>query len=319
MKNSSLFLFFGLLTFIQLTACSQEKELDCQALLREQPYMFRQRQQAGMNMDSVNHDYTILQECGNLDSIDGVIFQGPLIGQLLIAKLNKGGDSQEITYQSLIDLISEFKTEHTSDYQQLRTGTIARLEIENMPVKLTEFENIRPKLIATGMKEKDVEEFKVFLEKNQRNWTYKEAVKAFFYTQNPKPSTGKSLEFPIIETLEKALQEAGTAKKNCLIYFSGWTTVNARKFESQVLTDPKIQNTIKQNFIYKVAYVDDRNKLPDGSDIGKTNTKLQIEKFKSNTQPELYILSPDGKIIADWNYFDGTSSFISFLEKGIKN
>lgn len=139
----------------------------------------------------------------------------------------------------------------------------------------------------------------------------KEAEKT---TTSPKSQSTSSQ----LETLDKALTEAKATQKNCLIYFSCYACVNARKFEDQLLKDSTIQKTIQQHFIYKIAYVDDRNKFPDGSSKGTTYAKLQLEKFKSSSQPTLYILSPDGKIIASWSYEDEANTFQRFLEKGIK-
>lgn len=316
MKNSTLFCFFFLALFIQLTACSQEKEIDCQTLLSEQPYIFRERQQGNMNLDSVKHDYTVLQECGNLDSIDGTIFQGPVLGQLLVSHINKEDLNKPITYQVLIDLISKFKKDNGELYQKMRKGTIVRLEIEKMPVELSKFESIRSKLMTAGLTNEEINTFKSFLENHNKSWNYKQAIAAFAQSKNPS----SPMEFPKLENLDKMLIKSKAANKNCLLYFSCYGCVNARKFEDQVLTNPEIQEFIKSNFIYEVAYTDDRQKLPGETKTnGEKYTQLQKEKFNSVYQPVLYILSPDGETIAGWSYEDGTDAFKSFLEKGIGN
>lgn len=318
MKNSIPFLFFGFLILIQLTACSQNKEFDCQALSSQMPYIFRARQQGNMNMDSVKYDYTVLQECGNLDSIDGILFQGPILGQLLISSTNEQDIPQEITYQVLIDLISEFKADKEGIYQELRNGTIVRLEIEKTPVELSKFESMRSKLNAAGLTNEQMNSFKSFLVANDKRWNYKEAVIAFFQSQNSTTRSSKPLDFPKLESLEKLFAEAKKVNKNCLVYFSGYACVNARRFESQVLTNPEIQQLIQENFIYAVALVDDRQKAPGETQTkGEMNIQLQKQKFNSVSQPVLYLLSSDGKIISSWSYQDGENTFKSFLEKGI--
>ncbi|MNJ84618.1 hypothetical protein D3C87_20750 [compost metagenome] len=316
MKNTAILPFFVLLLFIQLTACSQEKEQDCKTLLNQQPYIFRQGQQQTMNLDSVKHDYNVLQECGNLDSIDGMIFQGPVLAQLLVS--NKTELNDLITYQALIDLISTFKNENGELYQKMRKGTIVRLEIEKMPVELSKFEAIRSKLITAGLTNEEIDTFKSFLETQNKSWNYKEAITAFGQSQNPAASSNQPLVFPELQTLEKLLADAKTKNKNGLLYFSCYGCVNARKFEDQLLKDSRIQKTIQQHFVYKIAYVDNRQKLPgETKTIGEKYTELQKETFKSVSQPILYILSPDGKIIASWSYEDGANTFQSFLEKGM--
>ena len=114
------------------------------------------------------------------------------------------------------------------------------------------------------------------------------------------------------------LKEGKNAGKNCLIFFSGWGCVNSRKFEQQVLTNTEIQQTIQDHFIYKVAYVDERTKTNNGSGtVGDAHIKLQIDKFKSSAQPVLYIVTPEGKILASWDYTTGYDQFPEFLEKGL--
>lgn len=318
MKNSTTFLFFCLVLLSQLTACSQENENECKTLLNQQPYIFKQRQQSNMNIDSVKQDYIVLQECGNLDSIDAIIFQGPLLGQLLVAQTDKQ-EFNEITYQVLIDLITEFKKDKAEHYQKLRNVIIVNLEIERKPVELTEYESIRPKLKAAGLTNEEINAFKAFLDANNKTWNYKEAMTAFIQSKKTTASSTKPLDFPNLQTLEKLLEDAKTKNTNCLLYFSGYGCVNARKFESQALTNLEIQQFIRENFSYAVALVDDRQKLPGETKTnGEKYSQLQKQKFNTEAQPYLYILSPEGKIIAEWSYTDGINSFKDFLEKGMK-
>lgn len=136
----------------------------------------------------------------------------------------------------------------------------------------------------------------------------KEAKKS---TTSPK----SQFTFPQLETLDKALNEAKTAQRNCLIYFSGWGSVNARKFEYQLLEDSDIQQTIQTHFVYKVAYVDEKQKLPGETEsIGEKHAQLQKQQFNSVSQPALFMMTPDGKIIASWTYEDGADAFKRFLE-----
>lgn len=297
-----------------LTAYSQQ--FDCAETLNHKPYFANEHE--NWDQDSINRDTEILAECGKLDTVDCEIFKGPVLGVIVISEMNRANNYNEITFQTCLDFISVFKTKHKTEYDQLYKATAVRLKIEILPVKLEEFETMRPKLAATGMKNEQIDALKAFLNKNKKDWTYKEAVKAFYDSEKSSVKSGKSLEFPDLETLDIALKEAKNANKNCLIYFSGWACVNARKFETQLLTDESTQEKIRTNFIYKIAYVDDRMKVQDGNGtIGDAYVKLQLEKFKSNSQPSLYILSPDGKIIAEWSYEKGPEAFQKFLDQGI--
>ena len=289
MKNSTKFSLFCFVLLIQLSGCSQEKETDCLVQLDQQPYLFKyHRQQGIMNLDSIKKDYTILQECGKLDSIDGIIFQGPVLGHLLISQTNKQEFNNNITYQVLIDLISDFKRDQKDMYQRMRVGTIARLEIEKMTVDLSQFESLRSKFIDAGLTDDEINSLRTFLDKNSKNWNYKQAMEAFAQSKRTTVNSHSLMEFPQLENLEKTLVESKTANKNCLLYFSGYTCVNARKFEQFILTDPEIQQLIKKNFIYKTAYVDDRQKLPgERETTGEKHIKLQKQNFNTESQPRL--------------------------------
>jgi len=314
MKAFTLLIILVSVLPISFVSCSQNSKFDCEETLKEKPYSTTFHDE--WNQDSINRDVEILSECGNLDSVDCEIFQGPMLSVILIDEMRQVDNYDEITFQTCLDLIKIYKTKHKTDYVWLYSGTAARMKIEKLQVKLEEFETMRSQLAATGMKKEDLDAFKIFLEKHNINWTYKEAAKAFFEAQQSTIKSGKPMKFPNLENIDSALKEAKASKKNCLIYFSGWACVNARKFENQLLTIPEIQKTIQDYFIYKVAYVDEKIKLEgEEGNIGDKHTKLQVEKFKSSSQPYLYILSPDGKILAEWKYADGVEAFKSFLEK----
>ena len=113
---------------------------------------------------------------------------------------------------------------------------------------------------------------------------------------------------------------AKTANKNCLIYFTGWACVNARKIESGVLTDPEIKSMIENDLLSFSAYVDDKTPKPNGAKetIGQALAKLQFDYFKKSTQPFFAILSADGKILATQEFTYSVEEFKSFLKKGIQ-
>jgi len=299
---------------LSILSCSQGK-YDCEETLNQKPYSATFHNQ--WDEDSIKRDYEIFAACGNLDSVDCEIFKGPMLGIILMDEMRQVDNYNAITFQTCLDLIKKYKTKHKTDYDWLYNGTEARMQIEKLPVELSTFESVKPNLIAAGMKNTDVDDFKLFLEKKNKSWTYKEAVKAFFETQQTKTTSAQPIEFPNLENLDKALAEAKAGKKNCLIYFTGWGCVNSRKFEEQLLTSAEVQQQIKNNFVYKAAYVDDKQPHPNGKgSIGDVNSKLQTKKFKSTAQPLLYILSPDGKIIAEWSYEDGVGAFQEFIKKG---
>ena len=131
--------------------------------------------------------------------------------------------------------------------------------------------------------------------------------------------SNQSMDFPELISLENTLSKAKKENKNCLIYFSGYASVNARKFEDQVLNQAEIKQLISENFVCAVAYVDDRLKEPGQTETkGERYAKLQKEHFNSIGQPMLYILTPDGKLAVAWSYTDGTDTFKDLLENSIQ-
>lgn len=137
-------------------------------------------------------------------------------------------------------------------------------------------------------------------------------------TREPAISTQNTIDFPELVSLEDILSKAKKENKNCLIYFSGYTCVNARKFEEQVLKQPEIEKFVKENFVYAVAYVDDNQKERGQTETkGERYAKLQKEYFNSIGQPMLYILTPDRKLAVVWSYADGSDNFKDLLEESI--
>ena len=202
--------FLPVLLTIVLVSCSEGK-YDCEETLSQKPYCATFHTK--WDEDSIQRDYEIFSECGQLDSVDAEIFKGPMLGVILMDEMRQIDNYDAITFQTCLDLIKKYKTKHKTDYDWLYNGTEARMQIEKLPVKLATFESVKPNLMAAGMKENEVADFKLFLEKKNKSWTYKEAVKAFFEYQQIKTSTSKPLEFPALEALDKALAEAKTAKK----------------------------------------------------------------------------------------------------------
>jgi thioredoxin-related protein len=129
----------------------------------------------------------------------------------------------------------------------------------------------------------------------------------------------KPMDYPELISLEDILSKAKKENKNCLIYFSGYSSVNARKFEDQVLKQPEIKQLINENFVCAVAYVDDRQKEPGQTETkGEYYARIQKEHFNSIGQPMLYIFNPDGKLAVVWSYANGFDTFKELLEGSIR-
>lgn len=295
-----------------------QKDFDCTEILKREPYVFRTH--TNLNPDSLDRDMEIIHTCGQLDSIDQAIFTSELLGMLMVVYYPDIDQNDIHSYQTFLDVIDIFKKTEPNQYTNVRKGTAVRLSIQHLPVNLSELNQIHPKLIETGMTEKEATDFEAFLVSKNRNWTYKEAMTAFIEYEEEKkyPARNETLEFIELFNLESALSLSKTTNKRCLIYFSGYADVNSRKIEDRVLTDPEIKALVEQNFAPFVAYVDDKQKGLNGKTIGDNHAKLQKEHFKSVDQPHFYIVSEDGKILSECQYPQTVAEFLSFLEKGLK-
>jgi hypothetical protein len=303
-------------TIITFISCSQEKKYDCEDILGQQLYSAAIRKE--YDEDSLKRDYEILIQCGDMDSVDATIFNGPMLGIILMDQARDEENFEELTYRACIELIADFKKEHKNDYSMLYRGTAARMEIQHIKVDLAKFESMRPKLISSGFKAEEIDDLKEFLQINQNDWTYKEAVIAFADWQEEKEVSNEPLIFPELPDYHNALMEAKKENKNLLIYFTGWACVNARKFEDMLLRDQATKDKISTNYVYYSAYVDDKRAHAGGKGTkGEINMSLQMNVFKSSGQPSLYIVSPDGTIIANWTFDKGINAFDSFLQQGM--
>ena len=68
-------------TVITFISCSQEKKYDCEDILGQQLYSAAIRKE--YDEDSLKRDYEILIQCGDMDSVDATIFNGPMLGIIL--------------------------------------------------------------------------------------------------------------------------------------------------------------------------------------------------------------------------------------------
>jgi len=124
---------------------------------------------------------------------------------------------------------------------------------------------------------------------------------------------------------------ARALNKPVFLDFKGHACSNCKKMEAEVWSDPAVIERLSRNFVIIALYVDDRYQMPqekwitspvDGKvkkTIGARNADLQIEKFRSNTQPLYAITDAEGNLLAgplgaEFNI----SNFIAFLDQGLE-
>lgn len=304
-----------MLLTITLTSYAQTNDFDCAKNLNKIPY-FARHNNSEQPSDSLQIDIQILKNCGHLDSIDNEILTGPMLGAMMVKLISNG---KKTTYQELINDINEFKK--SPAYPKFRETVITSRIFEKKMVDMNSFEKDKELLIKLQMQEDEIAKFHVFLKANaSEKMTYKEALTKYW---NSKPDhqlpERKVIQFSELTDLDNAIKAGKENNKRILIYFTCWACVNSRKMELQILTDNDVKALINQKFVYFAAYVDSRElDETTKSTIGKKHQQLQHDKFKSNWQPQFYIIDDKGQVISEISYTTSTDEFIQFLNKGLK-
>ncbi|WP_200976059.1 cytochrome c biogenesis protein CcdA [Echinicola sp. 20G] len=104
---------------------------------------------------------------------------------------------------------------------------------------------------------------------------------------------------------EEGIAYAKEVGKPVLIDFTGHACVNCRKMEASIWSDPKVLETLKNDYVLIQLYVDDKTELPESewkvSDfsgktiktIGKKWSDFQAANFNSNSQPYYVVLGEE--------------------------
>ncbi len=132
---------------------------------------------------------------------------------------------------------------------------------------------------------------------------------------------------------DQALSCAKKQNKPIFIDFTGHGCVNCREMESNVWSDPKVLEILRDNYIILAMYVDDKKiVLPESEwykseydgkmkkTLGEKNFDFQKTKFGVNAQPYYVLLGHDGEVLAKPRAYDlDVNEFVKFLNKGVEN
>lgn len=122
--------------------------------------------------------------------------------------------------------------------------------------------------------------------------------------------------------------------KPIMLDFTGWACVNCRKMEEQVWSDSEVKRMLSSEVVLISLYVDERTKLPKEDQyettiagkkkkvktVGDKWTVLQIERYKTNSQPYYVVLDHDeNQLGSPANYQDHgkVDLFKNWLQEGI--
>lgn len=129
---------------------------------------------------------------------------------------------------------------------------------------------------------------------------------------------------------DEGLECSKISKKPNLIYFSGIGSIQARQMEAEVMSDKKILNSLKNEFVITTLYIDNRSKKLEiekqifseltGDTIkmyGQKQAYIEKNKFNDDKCPAFFIVNSNGQILSGPFYFDlDKKKFLEFLEDG---
>jgi len=130
---------------------------------------------------------------------------------------------------------------------------------------------------------------------------------------------------------DEALAYAKSVNKPLLVDFTGWACVNCRKMEEDVWVEDDIASIIHEDYVLVSLYVDEKvdvekpftyetrdKRKKKIKTVGNKWSTLQVETFKSNSQPMYALLSPDEKLLAPTRgYTPDVDTYQSWLECGL--
>lgn len=128
------------------------------------------------------------------------------------------------------------------------------------------------------------------------------------------------------DNLEDGLAAAAKEGKNVFVDITGHGCVNCREMEARVWSDQAVLSRLRDNYVIVALYVDDKQKLPESEwvttrsgkvlkDVGMVNSNIVVERFGVNSQPNYFILAPDGSRLAGPRAYDlDIQGFVDFLD-----
>ena len=129
------------------------------------------------------------------------------------------------------------------------------------------------------------------------------------------------------DNLADGMAAAAASGKKIFVDITGHGCVNCREMEARVWSDPAVLQMLRDNFVMVALYVDDKTRLPEDEwvttpagkvlkDVGRVNSNIAMEQFGVNSQPNYFILGPDGTRLAGPRAYDlDIAGFVEFLKQ----
>ena len=127
-------------------------------------------------------------------------------------------------------------------------------------------------------------------------------------------------------SLEEGIAAAASSGKLVFVDITGHGCVNCREMEARVWSHPEVLRRLRDNFEIVALYVDDKTRLPESEwvttetgkvlkDVGRVNSRLVLERFGVNSQPNYFILDSSGAILSGPRGYNlDIDGFVQFLD-----
>ncbi len=138
-------------------------------------------------------------------------------------------------------------------------------------------------------------------------------------------------DIPTFEDYAEGLAYAKKVGKPILLDFTGKACVNCRKMEEKVWSDPKVLQTLKNDFVLISLFVDLVKPLPkEERYVSKTTGKkiktygnkwsdLQMTRYKANAQPYYVILDHNENTLNGFTSYDpDIKKYYNWLKEGLE-
>ena len=128
------------------------------------------------------------------------------------------------------------------------------------------------------------------------------------------------------ENLEDGIAAAAASGKKVFVDITGHGCVNCREMEARVWSHPEVLKRLANDFVIVSLFVDDKTRLPEDQwvttpegkvlkDVGRVNSRLVLDRFGVNSQPNYFILDAEGKILAGPRGYNlDPEAFVQFLD-----
>jgi len=328
---------------VTINSCGQTNINDCESLLKKEIDL--------NNIESFKSDFKTIMLC-EFDSVDYQIIIGPQKDMVdfsieILRHMPEIEKGKKHTYFELIQGIAEFKK--TDEYTIVREIVETRNALVIKNANLSNWKEDEKALKIIRYNNEQIDIIKEIIKKNKGK-TYEE----IFEISNPilieiedKKSIEKIEETPLtnnpimlcenvielwtnaytFNSYSECIDCAQKINRPILFYFSGFGSVECRKFEMNVLIEPNILNTINENFVFVTFNTDAKEEL-NSNDVyfskfqeknietnGARNLDIQIKQFNKTNRPYFVIVSPDGSILRDYKNGLDLEKFKEFLDK----